>query len=199
MSIANNKDVKVKLDFIKEHLDLKSLDNIVILKDNIPYDVSINYKNQDVYVKGYSTANKNCELSNAHQLKIKKDMMKKCKYVLNKVYKNKYDDITNMDIENAITFINYLFEIKIEFPLFSKEITKIQDNINLTECSFEQLANIIKQLLIIYHCNSKNGNLKEFGLSDRIGRLSGANVTGGDFIFTSVTGLKEKTASYDGE
>ena len=104
-----------------------------------------------------------------------------------------------MDIENAITFINYLFEIKIEFPLFSKEITKIQDNINLTECSFEQLANIIKQLLIIYHCNSKNGNLKEFGLSDRIGRLSGANVTGGDFIFTSVTGLKEKTASYDGE
>lgn len=126
-------------------------------------------------------------------------MMKKCKYVLNKVYKNKYDDITNMDIENAITFINYLFERKIEFPLFSKEITKIQDNINLTECSFEQLANIIKQLLIIYHCNSKNGNLKEFGLSDRIGRLSGANVTGGDFIFTSVTGLKEKTASYDGE
>ena len=199
MSIANNKDVKVKLDFIKEHLDLKSLDNIVILKDNIPYDVSINYKNQDVYVKGYSTANKNCELSNAHQLKIKKDMMKKCKYVLNKVYKNKYDDITNMDIENAITFINYLFERKIEFPLFSKEITKIQDNINLTECSFEQLANIIKQLLIIYHCNSKNGNLKEFGLSDRIGRLSGANVTGGDFIFTSVTGLKEKTASYYGE
>ena len=199
MNIANNKDVKVKLGFIKEHLDLKSLDDIVILKDNIPYDVSINYKNQDVYVKGYSTANKNCELSNAHQLKIKKDMMKKCKYVLNKVYKNKYDDITNMDIENAITFINYLFEIKKEFPLFSKEITKIQDNINLTECSFEQLANIIKQLLIIYHCNSKNGNLKEFGLSDRIGRLSGANVTGGDFIFTSVTGLKEKTASYDGE
>ena len=199
MSIANNKDVKVKLDFIKEHLDLKSLDDIVILKDNIPYDVSINYKNQDVYVKGYSTANKNCELSNAHQLKIKKDMMKKCKYVLNKVYKNKYDDITNMDIENAITFINYLFEIKKEFPLFSKEITKIQDNINLTECSFEQLANIIKQLLIIYHCNSKNGNLKEFGLSDRIGRLSGANVTGGDFIFASVTGLKEKTANYDDE
>lgn len=199
MNIANNKDVKVKLGFIKEHLDLKSLDDIVILKDNIPYDVSINYKNQDVYVKGYSTANKNCELSNAHQLKIKKDMMKKCKYVLNKVYKNKYDDITNMDIENAITFINYLFEIKKEFPLFSKEITKIQDNINLTECSFEQLANIIKQLLIIYHCNSKNGNLKEFGLSDRIGRLSGANVTGGDFIFTSVTGLKEKAASYDGE
>lgn len=197
MGIAINKDAKVKLDFIKEHLDLKSLDDVVILKDNIPYDVGINYKTQDVYVKGYSTANKNCELSNAHQLKIKKDIMKKCKYVLNKIYKNKYDDITNLDIENAITFINYLFEIKKEFPLFSKEITKIQDNINLTECSFEQLANIIKQLLIIYHCNSKNGNLKEFSLSDRIGRLSGANVTGGNFIFTSVTGLKEKIVNYE--
>ena len=125
-------------------------------------------------------------------------MMKKCKYVLNKVYKTKYDDITSLDMENAITFINYLFEIKKEYPLFSKEITKIQESINLAKCSFEQLANIIKQLLLIYHCNSKNGNLKEFGLSDRIGRLSGANVTGGRFMFTSVTGLKTKTVNYDG-
>ena len=104
-----------------------------------------------------------------------------------------------MDTENAIAFINYLFEIKKEYPLFSKDITKIQESINLTECSFEQLANIIKQLLLIYHCNSKNGNLKEFGLSDRIGRLSGINVTGGTFKFTSVTGLKEKTKNYDGD
>ena len=198
MNIANDKDNKVKLDFIKEHLGLKSIDDILILKDNIPYDVRINYKNQDVYIKGYGTANKVCELSNAHQLKVKKDMMKKCKYVLNKVYKTKYDDITSLDMENAITFINYLFEIKKEYPLFSKEITKIQESINLAKCSFEQLANIIKQLLLIYHCNSKNGNLKEFGLSDRIGRLSGANVTGGRFMFTSVTGLKTKTVNYDG-
>ena len=101
--------------------------------------------------------------------------------------------------ENNKIFWDDLFEIKKEYPLFSKEITKIQESINLTECSFEQLANIIKQLLTIYHCNSKNGNLKEFGLSDRIGRLSSFNITGGDFIFTSVTGLKEKTANYDGE
>lgn len=199
MNIANNKDAKVKFDFIKEHLSLKDLNDIEILKDNIPFDTKIIRDGQETYIKGYSVANKNCELSNAHQLKVKKELMKKCKYALNKVYKNKYDDITSLDTENAITFINYLFEIKKEYPLFSKDITKIQESINLTECSFEQLANIIKQLLLIYHCNSKNGNLKEFGLSDRIGRLSGINVTGGTFKFTSVTGLKEKTKNYDGD
>lgn len=199
MNIASNNDDKVKLDFIKEHLSLKDLNDIEILKDNIPFDTKIIRDGQETYMKGYSVAHKNCELSNAHQLKVKKELMKKCKYALNKVYKNKYDDITSLDTENAITFINYLFEIKKEYPLFSKEITKIQESINLTKCSFEQLANIIKQLLLIYHCNSKNGNLKEFGLSDRIGRLSSINVTGGTFKFTSVTGLKEKTKNYDGD
>jgi len=40
--------------------------------------------------------------------------------------------------------------------------------------------------------NSANGNLKDFGLSDRIGRLSGYNIDNGTIISTSTTGIKER-------
>ena len=43
----------------------------------------------------------------------------------------------------------------------------------------------------MYHCNSVNANLSEFGLSDRIGRLSGNNITSGTIIFKSITGIWE--------
>ena len=197
ISIANSKENEIKLNFLKEHLNLTSLDDIEILKDNIPFNTKIIHNGQEVYINGYSVACKGCELSNAHQFKIKKNLMKKWKNMLNKVYKNNYDDIAIIDFDNAISFIDYLFQCKNEYPLFLKEIAKIQDNINLSECSFEQLANIIKQLLMIYHCNSKNGNLKEFGLSERIGRLSGARINDGKFIFNSITGLKEKILNYE--
>ena len=73
------------------------------------------------------------------------------------------------------------------------------NNLDIENYSFKQLSVIIKQLLIIYHCNSSNGNLKEFNLSDRIGRLSGNNITAPAFIFTSVTGLKQKVFDFSGD
>ena len=73
----SKKDKNVKLDFIKQHLDLKNIIDVKIIKDFIPYEVLVNYKNHNIYVKGYSIANKACEISNAYQLKIPKDKMKK--------------------------------------------------------------------------------------------------------------------------
>ena len=67
--------------------------------------------------------------------------------------------------------------------MFAKEISKIEDNLDIKNYSFEQLSMIIKQLLVIYHCNSANGNLKDFDLSDRIGRLASINITNPTFIF----------------
>lgn len=199
MSVANNKSNESKNKFIKEHLKISSKESFEILKDNIPYETNINYKGQDLYVKGYSISHKNCELANAHQLKIKKEVMKKYKHMLYKVYKNDYSEITALDIENAISFINYLFNCKEEYPLFKSIIERIESILKLNEYSFEQLSNIIKQLLVIYHCNtSGKDNLKEFGLSERLSRISLA-IPNANFIFTSTTGLKGKKAYYNGE
>ena len=93
---------------------------------------------------------------------------------------------------DAVEFIKYLYAQKKEFPLFEKEIVKIEEKINLDNCTFEELSKIIIEILKMYHCNSTNGNLKEFELGDRIGRLKGINIDSTNFKFKSITGLKER-------
>lgn len=199
IALENEKNTNVKINFIREQLKLKETDSLEILKDKISFETLVLYKDQKCYIKGYSIAHKNCELSNACQLKISKAFMKKYKELLRKVYKENYDSITSEDIQYAISFINYLFNCKKNYPLFAKEISKIEDNLDIKNYSFEQLSMIIKQLLVIYHCNSANGNLKDFDLSDRIGRLASINITNPTFIFSSVTGLYQKVVDFSGD
>ena len=47
-------------------------------------------------------------------------------------------------------------------------------------------------MLIVYKCSSENANLKEFGLKDRIGRLTGKVISEGTIICKSITGIREK-------
>lgn len=197
VALKSKKNQDIKIEFIKNHLDTK--DDFKIIKDFIPYEILINYKGQDVYIKGYSLAAKGCEISNALQLKLPKEKVKKWKYVLNNVI-NKKDIPKNNMIpilnENEVSgimqeIISYLYEQKKDYPLFSNEIVKIENKINLEELNCEELAKIILELFKIYHCNSVNGNLKEFGLGGRIGRLSGNSITEGIIISKSITGIKE--------
>lgn len=101
--------------------------------------------------------------------------------------------ITNSElgeIEIAKEILRYLFSQKKLYPLFFNVINKIEEKINLDKLNFEELSKVILEIVTIYHCNSKNGNLKGFGLGERIGRLSGNNINKGCFKFMSVTGLK---------
>lgn len=201
MDIASKENMtsKLKDDFIREQLKLKQGDNYTILRDKIPFETMIHYKNQDVYIKGYSVRNKNSELSNAFQLHIPKQQMQTWKHVFNKIFNN-FDISTIHDKkildeyqlkEQAIMICKYLFHQKEKYPLFKKEIIKIEETLNLENLSFEELSKIIKELIKLYHCNSQNANLKDFGLGDRIGRLSGNNLNTGTLIFKSITGIHE--------
>ena len=201
ISLKARKDSAVKYNFIKEHLNGDAFE---ILKDKIPFEALIDYKGQKVYIKGYSVANKNCEISNANQLKIPKEKIKHWKYVLNKVL-NQVDipkkegiPILNDAMMTTILLeiITYLYEQKEKYPLFVNEINRIEEKIALKELNNADLMKIINQLFIIYHCNSINGNLKEFGLKDRIGRLSGKNIESGIIISRSITGMKESAYEF---
>lgn len=77
------------------------------------------------------------------------------------------------------------------YPLFENEIKKIEEKLDLNKMNYYELSKIIIETLKIYHCNSANGNLKDFGLGDRIGRLSGNNITNGELTSKSITGIKE--------
>lgn len=190
----NDKVIKIK--FINNHLGVEEFE---ILKDKIPFESLINFDGQNVYIKGYSIMNKNCEVSNAHQLRIDKNNLKKWKHILNKVLNKveipKINSIPVIDdekiIPETINIVKYLYSKKEEYPLFKQAITNIEDSINLNDLDFEQLSKLVIELLNIYQCNSTNGNLKEFGLSDRIGRLSGKNIKNGTLIFKSTTGIKK--------
>lgn len=190
IALKSKKNKEIKYNFIKEHLT--TINEINVIKDYIPYESLINYKGQNVYIKGYGVANKVCEVSNALQLKIPVDKAKEWKYVLNKVFNKKYIlEIDDCVLNVMKEIITYLYQQKVNYPLFASEISKIKNKIDLDEMNFEELSKIIIELLKIYHCNSVNGNLKEFGLGDRIGRLSGKNIDSGIYISKSVTGIKE--------
>ena len=187
--IIAKKDNNLKLEFIKEHLDIKN-DNFVILKDKIPFEIEVVFKNQNTYITGYSVSRKNNELCNAHQLKINKEKMEKWSkalaYFLNDKLKYK-DDADKYGNE----IISFLLNQEEQFPLFSKDIISIKNKIEFKNINIDEKKILINQLLNLYHCNSTNANLKYFNLGDRIGRLSGNNINSGVIINKSITGLKE--------
>ncbi len=190
----------LKDEFIRKQLNLKESDNYEILINKIPFESIIRYKNQDVYIKGYSIRNKNCEISNAFQLNLKKEDMMRWKHCLNKILNNKNNLIDDEKFMNeAMMLCQKLMDIKKKYPLFEKEITKIDQTLKWEKLNLEELTKIIKEILKLYHCNSQNANLKEFGLGDRIGRLSGNNLTSGILIFKSATGIREKRYNIEDE
>lgn len=166
-----------------------------VLKNKIPYNTLFEYKGQQVYIKGYSSKNKNGEISNAFQLKISKELYLKWKYALNRILNNKENNLNESDYkENLIEILNYLLQLNDYYPLFDNEIIQIKRYVeeNYQNLGIKDFEKIIKQLLIVYKCTSENANLKEFGLKDRIGRLTGKVISEGAIIYKSTTGIREK-------
>ena len=159
----------------------------------------INFKGQLVIIKGYSIAKKNSEVSNAVELKISKNLQIKWKYTLNRLLNNKTssEDDNNYK-KNLIEFLYYLLQSKRLYPLFENEINLIEEVVksNILTFNLEELGKVIKELLVIYNCTSENGNLSQFELKDRIGRLSGKALTEGKITYKSITGIKEKTYEF---
>ena len=188
--IISKKNNNIKIKFIKEQLNLKTTENFIILKDKIPFELEIIYKNHPVYIKGYSINSKSNELCNAFQLKIKKELMKKW----NKALEYYLNDNTNYELEAnkyGDEIIEFLMNQDKFYPLFSKSINKIKNNINYKDINIIDKKTLINELLILYKCDSKNANLSTFKLDSRIGRLSGNNINKGILINKSITGLKE--------
>lgn len=187
----------IKNYFIQKHLNIKLYSDNMIKKDMIPFETMILYKEQLVYLKGYSTSHKNCELANAVELKIPKEKMKKWKYILNKILnKRKIPDNKQLSLEElrkgSLEILYFLLEKKLEYPLLCKEIDKIKEHIDIEKLAQNEIEQIIVEIVKMYSCSSLNANLSAFGLGDRMGRLSGYNVDSGIIINKSVTGLRTR-------
>ncbi len=192
MNIASDKiKSNDKLNkFIEEHINNKEYK---VIKSKIPFDTLLIIKDHPIYIKGYGVQNKNCEVSNALQLKFKKEQMLKWKYSIHRLLndksnRKKLSDAIYMD--NLKEILEELYKMKNKYPLFTSSIQKIEDKIKVDELSIDDLEKIIIELLKLYHCNSVNADLSKYGLGNRIGRLSGINITNGTIINKSCTGIK---------
>ena len=119
----------------------------------------------------------------------------KWKYALNRILNNKENNLNESEYkENLIEILNYLLQLNDYYPLFDNEIIQIKKYVekNYQNLIIKDFEKIIKQLLIVYKCSSENANLKEFGLKDRIGRLTGKVISEGTIIYKSITGIREK-------
>mgnify|MGYP004473862875 CR=1 FL=1 len=179
-------------NFLESHLKTK---NIEIINDKIPYETLIFIKDQPIYIKGYSVQKRTCELSNALQFKIKKENMIKWKYALNRLFNdnkniNEYSD--ELYIKNLKNIENELYETKTQYPLFKNAIQQIEDNFKEKELKIEDYETIIRELFKLYHCGSEKVDLSKYGLGDRIGRLSGINISKGTIVSSSCSGIKRK-------
>ena len=189
MIIDEKNNIEEINEYIKTQINSKKTATYSIEKKSIPFETEIIYNNQNVFVKGYSVRNRNCEISNATQLKISKDKMKNWKYSFEYLLNDK-----QQYIEDTKKHINEIYEFLINldiFPLFNNEINKIKNQLNFSNLELEHQKKVVKELFKLYHCNSVNANLSEFGLGNRIGRLSGNNITSGIIISKSITGIRE--------
>lgn len=176
-------------EFIKTQIKLKDNESYTIVKSLIPFGTEIIYKNQNVFISGYAVRAKTCEVFNATQLKLRKSQMIKWKralqYLLNDV--DKYIEDANNNVDDIYAFLVN----QDSYPLFATSIDKIKCNIKFEDLDMVQKKKIIKEIFKMYHCNPVNANLSMFNLGERIGRLSGNNITSGIIISKSITGIRE--------
>ena len=195
------KNPKAIIEYIRTHLKLKESDSCIIKKDKIFFNTLLNYKGQNVYLRGYATESQGCEVANATELKISKNKMEQWKHTLNYVLNEKkipkaLEDIyTDSEIELQMDdIIQWLLSKKDYYPLFENAINKIETVLKDANLSFDDKKRVIKELFILYGTD-RDANLsfiQNGGLSNRIGRLSGKNINNGTIIYRSISGLKER-------
>lgn len=204
--------------YIKENLKTETYE---IIKDKIPFNQKMIYKNQMTEITGCGNS---AEVVNATELKFNKEFQKKYKHLLNFIFNNKYPEYTNKDIsyiehkekweQEFDSQINILFEkiidkINEKYPLYndfynkllvvkqSGEFNEIQlkNSNNYKEKQISKVQ-VIKEILKLLKCDSGNADLslldKNVKFSDRIGRKSSVNIDHAKLITQSVTGLKEQ-------
>ena len=186
LPLENKKNKESLIDnYIKTSLGISKY---IIKKDKMPFNLLINYKNQNCLITGSG------ELANAREFVLTKKEQIKYKYLLNYIFNNKYpnkekylieNNLTNVDNETYKKYyydyfdnqINELFDfiidyIKNNYPLYesiSNKLNLVKESNEFYYLTLEDKADknsiskvdVIKQLFIMLKCNSTNANLEK--------------------------------------
>ncbi len=194
----SKKDKLAKNNYLKNLLELNEDDTIKIIRDKIPFNTLLNWKNQICYLVG---ASDKVEVCNAKEFNIDKTHMQKWKYALNRLYNsnnkdNTIDDVTyEKELEEIILYI--IAKIEKEYVLYQNllpEINRMFGKEKLKDISLENKEKIIIEMFKLLKADSITANMKFLNrdYSSAFGRKHGKPVDHAIIINKSVTGLRTK-------
>ena len=204
----SKQDENIKLNYIRELLNLDNASRITIVKDKIPFNTLLDWEGQICYLVG---ATDKVEVCNAKEFIIDSKHLDKWKYTLSRLLKNqrfspKYlskkidcqeselENIYNKELSDIIIYI--VNKVEKEYELYKnlvpdmKEMFKIN---NIELLTMEEKEIIIKQMLNLLKTNSLNANLKILNskYSIAFGKKNGRTISHATIINKSVTGIYE--------
>ena len=175
-------------DYCKDLFKVSNNDLKIII-NKIPKLTKIVFNNQEILLSGGGDST--CEVKNAVQLKLVKDVMKKYKYTLNYVINNKSSELSNIQISKEIDeILGYINKQLYRFTLLDNVLTKYiscySSDFDL-ESKKEYLLDLIKML----KANGKRVE-KKINNTNISSRTSGKSITSGKIIYTDILGLNEE-------
>ena len=204
----SEKDENIKINYIKELLNLENNDIVNIIKNKIPFNTLLNWEGQICYLVG---ATDTVEVCNAKEFIIDANHLNKWKYTLNKLLNNqkffketlanklnvtidKLNDNYNQDLSEIILYI--VDKVKKEYKLYENLIPSMIDMFkinNIDSLTIEQKEIIIKQMFNLLKTNSLTANLKQLNskYSTAYGRKNHKSINNTNIINKSITGIYE--------
>ena len=189
-----NKDITVKISYLKKLLELKDNDYVKIVKDKIPFNAIINWEGQICSLVG---ATDKVEVCNAIEFKIDSKSEEKWKYSLNRLFNGK-KDIDDAKYNNELSeIILYVYnKIEKEYKLYNNLLDEFKKCIcldNLKNVDIDTKENILKEIFNLLHFNSKCANFKflDKKYSSALGKKNDRIINHAIIINQSPTGIKE--------
>lgn len=201
-------DENIKLNYIKELLNIDENSNVKIIKDKIPFNTLLNWENQICYLVG---ATNTVEVCNAKEFIIDSKHLDKWKYSLTKLlnktkFSPKYlseklnceiEDLSNIYNNDLSEIVLYIVDkVKREYKLYENLVPTMNDMFkvnDISSLSVEEKETIITQMFNLLKANSLNANLKNLNnnYSGEFGRKKNRNISHAKVINKSVTGIYE--------
>lgn len=183
------------IDYCRNILNISSENSCKIISAKIPFYSLLNWDGQVCYLVGASDY---VEICNAKEFNYDKDFYKENKYILNKIFNNKNEEINEEVYNNGLNkIIIYIVDkMEREYKLYSNFIGELKDIVkysSLDSLSIEDKENIIIQLTKLLNCKSDNANFKflDNSYSSSFGRKHRKVISNFKLINVSTTGIRK--------